>query len=82
MFTKLQSVVDQYNEHKQMKGRRAMLQWYETTGNNDNNEDDSDTEHPPKKKWKNAYIHLSHKSLIIVIIPVMARACTFSDSTS
>ena len=91
MFTKLQSVVDQYNEDKRMKGGRAMLQWYEITGNNDNNEDDSDTEHPPKKKRKKC-IHLSYKPLILVVItPLMAWAhsqiqqasvIVFCDSTA
>ena len=66
MFTKLQNVVDQYNEDKRMKRGRELLQWYETTGNNDNNEDDSVTEHPPKKKRKKC-IHLSHKQLILVV---------------
>ena len=74
-----------------MKGGRAMLQWYETTGNNDNNEDDSDPEHPPKKKRKKC-IHLSPKPLILVVItPLMAWAhsqiqqaseIVFCDSTA
>ena len=64
-----------------MKGGRAMLQWYETTGNNDNNEDDSDNEHPPKKEKEKMHTFVTQTTNSCCYNPSDGTG-TFSDSTS
>ena len=86
MFTKLQRLVDQYNENNGDKGGKTLLQWYETTI------EKSDSEGECTQKAKRKKRDISQKPLILAIVtPLMARAhshiqqaseIAFCDSTA
>ena len=87
MFSKLQAMVDQYNENTGLQGGKALLQWYENSDRSD-----SDCEADFTEKTKRIKREISHKPLILVIVtPLMARThahiqqaseIAFCDSTA